>query len=690
MDGNKNNRKGNNKNTTALTTNKAGQVFYKNLKVFFKDGKITDESGKLLSTGGTVKFQNGRLEYVGGTVVQAAAKVKTSRTPVTAPAITPVTAPSEAPVTAPAKKTPVTAKAKKTPVTAKAKKTPITAPPKTPITVPAKSPVNEPAKPAKTPITAPGATNKKVISLNKATVKSQFGGLQLNNGITNRLGPAVNDAGVASRLGPAVNDKRKAEAQSAEPAKRVKEMKVVPQMKDLVIQNILNISPNRNSIDMVCVIPGESHKALIKLEKGPFGSSVDELQSFLKSSSQEVSWKSDNMAKVKLSNTGTFDNLSTMSAEIIFPATNSRINKLKNSCPPRILRETPEFYIDRVMPYIRQWLPANEPQQWNWIDEILNGNVAQNRLVDVHNPEGRPQHGFTLVKDVKWNDESKLDDMHILGIVRRKDIFCLRDLTADDLPLLTGLYRVGTSIIQSRFGIPVEDQLVFIQYYPSTYHLHVHYTTWGKYQELCRLGEAHLLVDVISNLEVDPRYYRKVTLNVFVDKNHQFLYNSQEGTSVGKSGPSLAMPSQPMRGNGYDNMGMHHNGTNHSQQAFRDPTDPFYRTQEALLDLLNRFQEVLHGNLEFLRLPIKELMKHILIQPRENLNRAQVPLTELLHHLQNRPLDHMAQVEGVMAELLQFFLKFQMKELVDPAQNQTVPLQSNRDYLVGYQTPRYR
>jgi len=621
---------------SALKTNKAGQVFYDNVKVFFKDGKIFDTSGKILSIGGKVNFQNGRLEYVGGSKVQAEVKGKTtggkiiSKSPISAPTKTP-----------PAKNAPVKS-----------------APAKTPITAPATSPAPE---------------TENVVSVKKAKLK----------GVVGRLGPVVNNG----------------EIQTTEPIKKVKEMKELPQMKNLVVQSIINASPNRNSIDLVCGVPGVNEKAIIKLEKAPFGKTVNEVQKYLKSSTQVVSWKNKNMAKIILSNTGTFDSLNAVNAEVTYPATNSKITNLKKSCPPRMLRETPEYYRQKVMPYIRQWLPANEPQKWMWIDEILNGNIAPDRLIDVHKPEGRPQHGFTLVKDVKWKDDKNVDDLHILGIARRKDIFCLRDLTGDDVPLLKGMYHVGTSIIRERYGIPVEDQLVFLLYYPSTYHLHVHFTTWGKYEELGRLGVAHLLVDVISNLEdIDPNYYRKVTLNVLVDKNYEFLNNTQEGTqdgplrtSGGSRGPLLGVqPQKPVPLMSLNNgIGHLQNNVMPQQPPFGDPVDPFYRIKDALLDLLNRFQEVLNGDLEFLRLPIKELMKHIFTQPREVMNNVKVPLKELLHHLQNRPLDHMPQVESVLADLLQFFQKFPSQKLHDPVQNQKGAMQTNQSYLRGYEMPRY-
>jgi len=617
-------------NLAASKTNKAGQVFYNNQKVFFDDGKVFNASGKVLASGGKVNFQNGRLEYV---VLNAPAKspIKGSvknrisvlgKSPITAPAKTPVKVPMKSIKSAPAKNT----------------------------TAPGKSPVSAPAK---------------------------------KGGVNNRLGPIVNN-GVQSAAG--VNNKRKPITLGTNPTKKLKkdlkkEMNV-PDIKNLVVKSISNVSPSMNSLELLCDVPGVNKPAILKLEKTPFTTAKEEFQAYLKSSSQMLSWQKGNRAKITLSNSTVNSNrtsLNSVNAILTYPAPQAMVAGFRKSLPPHLFRETPEFYREIVIPYIRNWLPANKPTDWEWIDTILKGTGSPDRIVDVYRPSDCPENGFTLVKDLEWVQQNPTDvsNLHILGIVHRKDIFCLRSLTAEHVPLLKALYHGGTSTIQSQYGVPVEDQVVFLQYYPSTFHLHVHYTTWGNYGKVGRLGQSHLLVEVISNLEdVDTHYYRKVTLNVLVDKDYEFLAKTQGGTSA----------------IGHDKVDMPSNGMQSQQNVFKDPNDPFYQLQYSLMDFLTRFQDVLNGNLEFLRLPVKELMKNIMNQPRPLLESVLTPLRELHHHMNNRPLDHMSQLEGVLAELLQFFQKNPLQTLPeDPQQNRAAaPQQSDINYLRGYQVPRYR
>lgn len=619
----------------ASKTNKAGQVFYNNQKVYFNDGKVFSANGKMLASGGKVTMQNGRLEYV------------------------------------------VSNTAAKSPVKGSVKNR-ISAPTKTPITAPVKSVTNAPAKkpivPIKSPISAPAKTavGKKI---------------QLKGGVNNRLGPVVNN-GVQGAAG---SNKRKPGLLGTKPAKKLKKEMKVPDIKDFVIQSVWNVSPSKNSLELLCNVPKENKTAILKLEKAPFALVKDEFQAYLKSSSQMVSWQKRNRAKIILSNAANSNqtNLNSVHAILTYPAPPAQVANLQKCLPPRILKETPEFYRERVIPYIRNWLPTNKPTDWEWIDTILKGNVSPDRVVEIYKPEDRPENGFTLVKDQEWvqSNPDDISDLHILGIVHRKDIFCLRSLTAEHLPLLKALYHGGTSMIRKHYGIQVEDQVVFLQYYPSTFHLHVHYTTWGNYGKVGRLGQSHLLVEVISNLEdVDTFYYRKVTLNVLVEKDYEFLFNTQEGTF-----PTSGEPQQ-QNAIGRDQVDRPFNGMNSQQNVFKDPNDPFYQLQYSLMDLLTRFQDVLNGDLEFLRLPVKELMKNIMNQSRPLLESVLTPLRELHHHMNNRPLDHMAQLEGVLAELLQFFQKNPLQQLENPLQNQRVAgnTYTNVDYLRGYEMPRYR
>ena len=68
--------------------------------------------------------------------------------------------------------------------------------------------------------------------------------------------------------------------------------------------------------------------------------------------------------------------------------------------------------------------------------------------------------------------------------------------------------------VSSKYGVPRDQLRVYIHYQPSYYHLHVHITRLSYAAPKTSVGQAHLLHDVISNIEtIDPGYYQKCVLS---------------------------------------------------------------------------------------------------------------------------------------------------------------------------------
>ena len=60
------------------------------------------------------------------------------------------------------------------------------------------------------------------------------------------------------------------------------------------------------------------------------------------------------------------------------------------------------------------------------------------------------ENGFILLPDLKWNGE--VDTLYLLGIVHKRDIKSLRDLTEKHLPLLKNIQKKG--IVSLTFCAP--------------------------------------------------------------------------------------------------------------------------------------------------------------------------------------------------------------------------------------------
>lgn len=67
--------------------------------------------------------------------------------------------------------------------------------------------------------------------------------------------------------------------------------------------------------------------------------------------------------------------------------------------------------------------------------------------------------------------------------------------------------------VLQHYSLPGSKLRVYLHYQPSYYHLHVHFTKLGYEAPGCGVERAHLLSDVIQNLQSDPQFYKSRTLS---------------------------------------------------------------------------------------------------------------------------------------------------------------------------------
>ena len=210
--------------------------------------------------------------------------------------------------------------------------------------------------------------------------------------------------------------------------------------------------------------------------------------------------------------------------KMIFPATEAHLKKYSQQSR-RIIKETPEMHQRITRPHFKM---LRESGQIEWIENILaDQSEMERRLVDKKCPET----GFLILPDYKWIDESNLSGFYLLVIPRRKDLWSLRDLTGDHLPLLMDIRKelIENALKKYKYpdGSPIEyDHLRVYFHYPPTYpHLHIH-VTLADSQTSCAAGQAVLLDEVIDNLaNVSPNYYNSIrTLSMEFGEQHELYH----------------------------------------------------------------------------------------------------------------------------------------------------------------------
>jgi m7GpppX diphosphatase len=89
------------------------------------------------------------------------------------------------------------------------------------------------------------------------------------------------------------------------------------------------------------------------------------------------------------------------------------------------------------------------------------------------------------------------------------DLKTIRDLNGSHLELLKSIRDESYASIQKQYGLHKSQIKAFFHYYPTYYHLHVHFVHVKVFEKAgAVVGKAVPLEDVIENIEMfDSNYY---------------------------------------------------------------------------------------------------------------------------------------------------------------------------------------
>lgn len=194
-----------------------------------------------------------------------------------------------------------------------------------------------------------------------------------------------------------------------------------------------------------------------------------------------------------------------------------------------LVRETPELYTRIVEPYIA----AFPPSRIEWVHNILAHKKEAHKIL-YEEPSEDNKFGFLIIPDMKW-DLLTVASLYLVAIVHvppGRALRSLRDLRAEHLPLLRAIRLHGARVAKERWGTPDGGLRVFVHYQPSYYHFHVHIVN-ANYTGLPgqSVGQAHLLDDIISLLELDGEIFTKLALSYNLGEQHA-LYAPMQAAQV--------------------------------------------------------------------------------------------------------------------------------------------------------------
>ncbi|XP_072307881.1 m7GpppX diphosphatase [Eucyclogobius newberryi] len=237
--------------------------------------------------------------------------------------------------------------------------------------------------------------------------------------------------------------------------------------------------------------------AVVILEKTPIQRDV--LSQMFSESSLKLQMKNDIYSTFQLQAPA---HLNEIKATLVFPATQKHIQKYQRQ-ESFLLEETAQDYLSITLPFIQE-----QRFSVQWVYNILEKKAESERIV-FEDPD--PETGFVLLPDFKWN-QKQVDDLYLIAISHIRDIKSLRDLSSEHLPLLKNILHKGQAAILDTFGVPRSKLRVYLHYQPSYFHLHVHFTRLGFEAPGCGVERAHLLQDVLQNIQSHARFYQTRTL----------------------------------------------------------------------------------------------------------------------------------------------------------------------------------
>lgn len=266
------------------------------------------------------------------------------------------------------------------------------------------------------------------------------------------------------------------------------------------VSEVLNDDPMTKSIALLGRFEGKPDNAVVLLARKPFDKASAGLLA-----SEGMALAPDFCNDIYSKYVGRpAPELSQVTVDVIYPATEKHVQKHRAQKRQMVV-ETPELYERVVLPYIQ----AVPPARMQWVYNVLERKKEVERLI-FEDPD--PRVGFMLHPDLKW-DQAQVEHLYCLALVHRRDLPCLRALTAEELPLLENVRDKGCQAIQERFGVPRSALRVFLHYQPSYYHLHVHFAHVSNVGAGAVAGKAVLLDEVVDTIKTfGSDAYRRKTL----------------------------------------------------------------------------------------------------------------------------------------------------------------------------------
>lgn len=214
--------------------------------------------------------------------------------------------------------------------------------------------------------------------------------------------------------------------------------------------------------------------------------------------------------------------LADLKLNLIYPCTAKHVKKY-SSQGIRTVTETPEIYRDRVRPHMQK---SRELGHLDWVFNIIEGRTEQEDVIyREHSSEGQGKdEGFLLLPDLNW-DRKTITSLHLLGIVERRDIWSVRDLTKGHVQWLKHMRRKLLDAATKLYPQIEDDQIkLYVHYQPTYYHFHIHVVhvmlEAGSTQAVGKALGLDNIIAQLSAMDADTAGMQDVSLTYGIGEAH--------------------------------------------------------------------------------------------------------------------------------------------------------------------------
>ncbi|XP_054706174.1 m7GpppX diphosphatase-like [Uloborus diversus] len=174
-----------------------------------------------------------------------------------------------------------------------------------------------------------------------------------------------------------------------------------------------------------------------------------------------------------------------------------------------MVQETVDFFRSTVEPYFE-----NLSRRQNYNNMVSSPDFKEKILYTDSDAEV----GFILFEEKVENCSCSTKHIKAVSVLKKKEVLSLRDLSHDDIPLLQNMQEKCLAELAKIYSISPSKLESYVLYPPSHFPFHVVFETMDKDSPI-PVEKAHHVDTIITNLNLIPDYYQKVSLNYSLFEN---------------------------------------------------------------------------------------------------------------------------------------------------------------------------